>query len=140
MEKKSVLITLCFLFSVSLTSCSFFKEIGNYEKLNDTYYFEDYETMKNVIIPEINTAFSNWYWSSAKFDDRFNKYLNNIEPNTDNADFLKDSLYSYAVKVNTSGKTVHLKKQKETDMDKTISGKYFWITTKENEAVVFFQN
>ena len=133
------IIFLCCLLILPL-GCSFVQEQGVYEQIGDTYYFEDYETMKNVIIPEINTAFKDWHWYSKKFDSKYNYYMNNIEPNPENVDKLAATDYNYAVKTGTSSKKVYLKKEKETDMDKTISGKYFWITTKDNQAVVFFMN
>ena len=133
-----IIFASCLL--IFLSGCNFVPEQGIYEQIGDTYYFEDYTTMKNIIIPEINTAFKDWHWYSKKFDTKYDYYMNNIEPNPDNIDKLAATNYNYAVKTGTSSKKVALKKQKETDPEKTIGGKYFWITTKDNQAVVFFMN
>ena len=133
MKKSLFLISVTF-FLLILTSCWISPNTKDYEIVEGIYYFHDFETMKSVIIPKINSSFTDWHWNSDTFDKKYDEYLGNINYNEDDRKYLKDSDYYYAVRNSKSGNKV------QTKQKKTISGEYFWITEKNGNAVVFYQN
>ena len=69
MNRKIFLALLVFT-SIFLSSCWIYPDYKSYEIIDGIYFFEDYETMKSIIIPKINTSFSAWHWSSEEFDKK----------------------------------------------------------------------
>ena len=132
---KKILYTLLFCISILFTSCWIYPDYKNYEVVDNTYYFEDYETMKAVIIPLINTSFKDWHWNGEEFDEKYQKYFGNINVNADDYKFLTESDYNYAVRHLTSLS----EKIGGATSDVKISECY-WISTEDNHGVVFYQN
>ena len=137
---KRIFFTFLLFFSLLLTSCWIYPDYKNYKLSDGVYYFEDYETMKSVIIPEINKNFQTWHWNSDEFDEKYEKYYGNIDANADDYAKLKSSHYSYAVRNRSSGKSSSSSSVVQTKKGSRISGEYFWITTDSNKSVVFYQN
>jgi len=133
MNKKKLSLFLIII-SLIFTSCWIYPDYKDYKVIDDIYFFEDYETMKAVIIPEINSAFTNWHWSESEFDKKYQKYFNNINVNTDDYSTLISNGYNYSVRHKSATSNL------QTLQGKTISSEYFWISTKDNEAVIFYQN
>ena len=74
------IIILCSLFLPLLfASCWIYPGYKEYKLIDNIYYFEDYETMKSVIIPLINKSFTAWHWSEEEFDKKYQKYFGNVE-------------------------------------------------------------
>ncbi len=141
MYKKNFPVIIL-LFSVFLiSSCWIYPDYKEYEIVDGVYYFEDYETMKSVIIPMINESFSTWHWSSDEFDKKYDKYFGNIEPDSDDVVLFSDSPYKYSVRTrSTSSSAKPMERDKEGNISaKTISGEYYWITTSDG-AVIFYQS
>lgn len=139
---KKIILPLILVFSVFLiSSCWIYPDYKSYELKDGIYYFEDYETMKSVIIPMINKSFSAWHWSDEEFDKKYNKYFGNIEPNNDDVLLFSSSSYKYSLRNrSTNNKAKPMEKLKNGKIEaKSISGEYFWITT-TNGAVIFYQN
>lgn len=130
MKRFLFLIPLLFIFS----ACDVFKEYDDYEQIDDTYYFPDFETMAAVIVPKINKSFKDWHYSKREFEKKYDKYLNNIDKNQECYEYLQHSRYKYAVKNNTSNNTV------KTRENFLIKDEYYWITEDNGDAVVFFMN
>ncbi len=134
-----IIFTFLLLFPLLFTSCWIYPDYKNYKLKDGVYYFEDYETMKSVIIPEINKSFQIWHWNSEEFDEKYEKYFGNIDANEDDYAELTSRHYSYAVRnrasVNKSSSTAV-----QTKKGSRISGDYFWITTDNKKSVVFYQN
>lgn len=130
MKRLLFLIPLLFFFS----ACDIFKEYDDYEQIDDTYYFPDFETMAAVIVPKINKSFKDWHYNKREFEKKYDKYLNNIDKNPECYEYLQHSRYNYAVKNNKSNNTV---KTKENFL---IKDEYYWITEDNGDAVVFFMN
>ena len=103
-----------------------------YDKSDDTFYFRDFETMATVMPSEINKTFKDWHWNKKKFTEKYEQYLNNIDKNQDIYKALQNNIYEYAVKCGTSDSDVVLKSKE------AIKGKYFWITKRDGDSVVFF--
>ena len=132
--KKSLFLISVTLFLLILTSCWISPNTKDYEIIDGIYYFYDYETMKSVIVPKINSSFTDWHWNSEMFDQKYKEYLGNMNPNGDDKQYLKDSDYYYAVRNEKSGNKI------QTKQGRTITGEYFWITEKYSDAVIFYQN
>ncbi len=130
MNKKTLSILLI-LISILFTSCWIYPDIKNYSVIDNVYYFEDYETMKSVIIPMINKSFTAWHWDGDEFDEKYQKYFGNIDSNIE-----------YQEVMNENGQAFAVKNAKELSLDgkKLCSGEYYWITTKEEKGVLFYQN
>ncbi len=129
--KKSYLLLL----SISLlyfNSCWIAPVYQEYETVDKTCYFKDYETMRAVTVPKINKSFTEWHWSTKEFDTKFLKYLDNIEPNTEDLEYLEKNGYSWSVR-NDSVKAV----MKD---NKSVSREYHWITNESGMSVIFFKN
>ena len=122
------LIMLLFL----LSSCWIAPLYQDYETVGKTSYFKDYETMRSVTVAKINKSFTEWHWSTQEFDAKFLKYLNNIDPNGDDLEYLKQNGYSWSVR-NDSAAAV----MKD---NKTVSREYYWITNAGGVSVIFFKN
>lgn len=141
MSKKlrSFLIILLTLFAAS---CWIYPDYKDYKLEEDVYYFDDYETMKSVIIPLINKSFSTWHWSEEEFDKKYNMYFGNIEANENDNVTLSKTSYKYVVRTRATNSKVKPKEKdsKGTLKDKSISGEYFWITEKQKGSVIFYQN
>ena len=129
--KKSYLLLL----SISLfyfNSCWIAPVYQEYETVDKTCYFKDYETMRAVTVPKINKSFTEWHWSTKEFDTKFLKYLDNIEPNSEDLEYLEKNGYSWSVR-NDSVKVV----MKD---NKSVSREYYWITNESGVSVIFFKN
>lgn len=131
---KKIFLPLIFL-SLIFTSCWIYPDYKEYEIIDGVYFFEDYETMKSVIIPMINKSFSAWHWNEKEFDEKYDKYFGNVEVNEADLSTLSDSEYNFAVRNERSSKN-----KIQTIQSVNINSEYFWITTKEDGAVVFYQN
>lgn len=128
---KILITASCFL----TTSCWIYPEYKEYTSVGNSTYFENYETMRSVAVPKINSTFSAWHWSNDEFDKKYKKYLNNIEPNQDDLEYMNENNYSFCFKVVPSNQKVLLK-----DNKKSIAKECFWITEKSGKSVVFYQN
>lgn len=133
MYKKNIFSLILFSSLMLLSSCWIYPDYKEYEIIDNIYFFDDYETMKSVIIPMINKSFTDWHWSSEEFDKKYEKYFGNMDANEEDIATLSESKYFYAVRNKKS--TANL----ETKEQKAIKSEYFWITTKNNEAVIFYQ-
>ncbi len=130
---KKILYTfllVCVIFL--LNSCWIYPDYKDYEEVNNTYYFDDYETMKSVIIPMINTSFKDWHWNGDEFDKKYDKYFGNIAANEEAYQTLLKKKSKYAVRNDKSLKA------DINGVNQSISECY-WITTKDNKGVVFYQ-
>lgn len=141
MFKKINALFILIFSAFILDSCWIYPDYKDYKIIDGIYYFEDYETMKSVIIPMINKSFSAWHWNDDEFDTKYDKYFGNIEPNSDDQVFFTESSYNYSVRTKS---TSSLGKPMEKGSDgtlsaKSISGEYYWITTSYG-AVIFYQN
>ncbi len=133
--KKTLYFT--FLLVISLlpfSSCWISPEYKDYEEDDGIYLFHDYETMKSVIVPKINTSFSAWHWSSEVFDEKYQQYQGNISRNLSDLTKMNGSDYTFAVRNKNS------KSKIKTKDGQTITSEYFWITAKYEAPVIFFQN
>ena len=140
MYKKNFPVIIL-LFSVFLiSSCWIYPDYKEYEIVDGIYYFEDYETMKSVIIPMINESYSTWHWSSDEFDKKYDKYFGNMDANPDDLAYLTDSKYKYAVRNKSSTSNLETNGSKTDGKPKKITSTYYWITTKNDGAVIFYQN
>ena len=74
MYKKNCLRIILIFSALFFSSCWIYPDYKNYKLSDGVYYFEDYETMKSVIIPEINKTFTEWHWYSEKFDEKYDQY------------------------------------------------------------------
>ena len=131
---KKLLSLILFCITILFSSCWIYPEYKDYEVVGSTYYFEDYETMKSVIIPKINTSFKDWHWNGEEFDKKFDKYFGNIDANEEDFSLLEESKYNYSVRNLTKASNII------TKQDKTINGEFYWISTKDKNGVVFYQN
>ena len=122
----------CSLFLIN--SCWISPDYKEYEEIEGIYFFYDYETMKSVILPKINKSFSAWHWNSDDFDKKYEQYRNNIQKNSEDLEVLNQTEYIYAVRNKKSAKEV------STSDGRTITSEFFWITSKSDDSVVFFQN
>jgi len=141
MYKKNIPVILLFFSAFLFSSCWIYPDYKDYEIKDGVYYFEDYETMKSVIIPMINKSFSAWHWSSKEFDKKYDKYFGNVEANSDDVLLFSDSSYKYSVRT-SSTKAAAKPMERDNDgklSEKTISGEYYWITSSDG-AVIFYQN
>jgi len=129
---KLASLSLIFIF----TSCWIQPQSEDYELIDDTYYFYDYDAMKSVTVPLINDTFTDWHYGKSKFDKRYKEYYGNIDANETNLTEIQENGYSYAVKINTSSSTISLNDARET----VIKNKYIWITNKDGIGTVFFKN
>ena len=130
MNKKILSILLLFI-SIMFASCWICPDYKNYEIIDNVYFFEDYETMKSVIIPMINKSFTAWHWDGDEFDEKYQKYYGNISANTADQEFLAENGWDYAVRTD---------KKLIVDSKQICSDVYYWITTNEEKAVLFYQN
>ena len=83
--KSFILISTCLL----LSSCYFFdnaednyiqvKEVVNNVETSNTFYlFENYDSMKEIIVNLVNENFKKWHWNQNKFEEKYDKYKGNI--------------------------------------------------------------
>lgn len=135
MNKKSIYTFLLFALINLLASCWIYPDYKDYEQVDNTYFFDDYETMKSVIIPMINTSFKDWHWNGDEFDKKYDKYFGNISANEQDYQTLVTKKYKYAVRNQKSLSAVINNGPKAQSI-----GESYWITTKDNKAVVFYQN
>ena len=132
---KKILLASIILFSAFLfSSCWIYPDAKDYKIDGDVYYFKDYNTMKAIIIPEINKSFTSWHWSSQEFDEKYDKYFGNIDINTKDYAALTKSEFNYTVRNANSSSQI------TTKDNKLITSEYFWITTIDKGSVIFFQN
>ncbi len=134
MRKKILYTFLLFAVFLLFDSCWIYPEYKDYEVIDSTYYFEDYETMKSVIIPKINTSFKDWHWNGEEFDKKYDKYFGNIDANTEDYSLLEKSKYNYSVRNLTRASNL------KTKQEKSINGEFYWISTKDKKGVIFYQN
>lgn len=133
--KKSFCFTALILSSFILfSSCWISPDYKDYEVEDNVYFFNDYETMKAIIIPKINASFSAWHWSSDTFDEKYEQYQGNINRNSTDLFKMNSTSYTFAVRNEKSNNKL------KTKDGKTISSEYFWITSKYRESVIFYQN
>ena len=132
---KNIIYILIICAGIMFSSCWIDPENKNYEVVEGVYFFEDYETMKSVLIPMINSSFTSWHWNNKEFDQKYQKYLGNIEPNHDDYESLIQKGSSYAVRNPKSLKAVINNSSKTQDIKEC-----YWITTNQNESVIFYQN
>ena len=132
---KKIFLPLIIFISLFFTSCWIYPDYKEYEIIDGVYFFEDYETMKSVIIPMINKSFSAWHWNGSEFDEKYDKYFGNVEVNEADLSTLSNSDYNYAVRNERTTKNTI-----QTINSLNINNEYFWITTKNDGAVVFYQN
>ncbi len=133
--KKTYCFILLLLISIfSLTSCWISPNYKDYEEIDGIYFFYDYETMKSVILPKINKSFSAWHWNNEDFDNKYEKYRNNIIKNSEDLEILNQTEFSYSVRNKKSAKEL------KTTEGRTITSEFFWITSKDDDSVIFFQN
>ena len=102
MYKKNIFLMILFSSVLLFSSCWIYPDYKEYEIIDGIYYFEDYETMKSIIIPMINKSFSAWHWSGDEFDKKYDKYSGNITANTEDLAVLSGSKYTYAVRNKSS--------------------------------------
>lgn len=139
MYKKNIFSLILFSSLMLLSSCWIYPDYKEYEIIDNIYFFDDYETMKSVIIPMINKSFTDWHWSSEEFDKKYEKYFGNMDANEEDIATLSESKYFYAVRNKKSTKGLKTNGAKTEGNPKDINSEYFWITTKNNEAVIFYQ-
>ena len=133
--KKTYCFILMLLISIfSLTSCWISPNYKDYEEIDGILFFYDYETMKSVILPKINKSFSAWHWNNEDFDNKYEKYRNNISKNSEDLEILNQTEFSYSVRNKKSAKEL------KTTEGRTITSEFFWITSKDDDSVIFFQN
>ena len=128
---KKIHYTLLFLVCFLFTSCWIYPDYKNYLEIDGVLYFEDYETMKAVVIPKINASFTAWHWNGDEFDKKYEQYFGNIISNEDDYKILTENNCLYAVRN---------KKSLKVDNKQVCSGEYYWITTSNNQGVIFYQN
>lgn len=128
-----LLIPLTLLFS----GCWIEPHYGDYKENNNEWYFADYDTLKSIMIPKINKAYSEWHWSKREFDTKYQKYLNNTDLNTELYDALMDSDYNYYVKYGFSNNTVYY--YDNNGKLKPIKNSYFLFIERNKNTVVLFQ-
>ena len=132
---KKILSLFILIFSViTLNSCWIYPDYKDYKLIDGIYYFHDYETMKSVIIPEINKSFTSWHWNGDEFDKKWDKYFGNVSANSEDYQKLQEKGYSYAVRSPSS-----LSIQFTGNPSASNIGKCFWFTTKNNKGVIFYQ-
>ena len=134
MYKKIIPLIILFSSAFLFSSCWIYPDYKDYEIIDGIYFFEDYETMKSVIIPMINKSFSAWHWNGDEFDSKYQKYNGNIAKNQDDLSVLSNSKYNFAVRNKLLASNL------ETSAGKPIRSEFYWITTKNDKAVVFYQN
>lgn len=135
--KKFFNTILILFFSLQLFSCYFkITTEEDYKVIDEKYYlFNDMETLKIIIIPLINKSFTDWYYYSDKFDEKYDKYYDNIEPDSNSKKYMEEEGYSYCVYI---GKGSAVTKEK---VPHHISGTFYQITEREtNISTVFFKN
>ena len=136
---KKILYTLLFLVCFLFTSCWIYPDYKNYLEKDGVLYFEDYETMKSVIIPQINKSFTAWHWSGDQFDKKYQQYFGNVVVNDADYQYLVESNYIYAVRNLPSAEVKFIVNGKVQE-NKTKIGECYWITTSNNQGVIFYQN
>ncbi len=133
--KKILYFTLILSISLlSFSSCWISPEYKDYEEENGVYFFHDYDTMKSVIIPKINSSFSAWHWNNETFDEKYKQYKGNISKNYTDLSNMNQTDYTFAVRNQQS------KSKIKTKSGQIIVSEYFWITSKYDDPVIFFQN
>ncbi len=138
-KKKFLIFTL--LFPLLLTSCWIYPGYKEYKLIDNVYYFEDYETMKSVIIPLINKSFTAWHWSEEEFDKKYQKYFGNVETDDKDNTKLTSGNYQYMVRTSsTKGSVKPMEKNSEGQLKEiSINGEYYWIIEKQHGSVIFYQ-
>ena len=149
--KKAVSLFAILISALSLNSCWIAPVYQDYETVEKSCYFKDYETMRAVTVAKINKSFTDWHWSTKEFDEKMNFYYGNIEPNADDLEYLRNNGYEWAVRNDSSGGRVSLKNKDSNNAEsssssttntsnKTINSEYYWITNADGESVVFYKN
>lgn len=127
-----------FLFCIVLFSgCWIEPKINDYKKSNSVYYCSDYDTMRSLIVPEINKTFSDWHWSHSEFDKKYNKYKNNIPVSDDWISHLHNKGYEYVFFSGVTSDTIQCYDYSNKRV--YIEGNYFIIIRDNGDAVTFFQ-
>ena len=130
--KKTIFLFAILIAAATLNSCWIAPVYQDYESVGKACYFKDYDTMKAVTISKINKSFTEWHWSTKEFDSKLDKYMNNIDPNEEDLEYLKKNGYEWAVRNDTAAVTL-----KDS---KSVSKEYYWITNENGEGVIFFKN
>lgn len=136
MKKLIKVISILFI-SLFLTSCYFkITTEDDYKIIDNSYYlFDDMETLKIIIIPMINKTFTDWHWYDEKFDEKYDLYYGNINPNENSKRYMEEEDYSYCVFLGKGSAVTN------EQVPHHISGSFFQITERETGiSTVFFKN
>jgi len=137
--KKTIFLFAILIAAATLNSCWIAPVYQDYESVGKACYFKDYDTMKAVTISKINKSFTEWHWSTKEFDSKLDKYMNNIDPNEEDLEYLKKNGYEWAVRNDTAGGKVYLKYDANSRNRKFITSEYYWITNVSGNSVVFYK-
>ena len=137
--KKTISLFAILTAAVTLNSCWIAPVYQDYESVGKACYFKDYDTMKAVTISKINKSFTEWHWSTKEFDSKLDKYMNNIDPNEEDLEYLKKNGYEWAVRNDTGKDDVCLKKELNAKTVKVVTSEYYWVTCSNGESVIFYK-
>lgn len=132
--KKLFLLLIPFLF----ISCWIEPKIDNYEKKNNVCYCENYETLRSLIVPEINKTFKDWHWSNDVFNEKYNRYLHNIPVSNDWITHLKKKGYEFLYLTGTTENKIQC--YNYDNKRKYIKGSYYIVIRNNGDAVCFYEN
>lgn len=132
--KRLLLLLIPFIF----LGCWIAPKVGDYEKDDNVWYCDNYDTMKSLIIPEINKTFKDWHWSDTEFDKKYDQYLNNIPVSSEYITHLQDKGYEYLFMTGKSKDTIQCYNFEGKRV--YINGYYFIIIRDNGDAVTFFEN
>ena len=128
---------LFLLFPLLFVSCWIEPKIGNYEQGKEFCYCDNYDTLRSLIIPEINKTFVDWHWSNDEFDTKYNKYLKNIPVSAEYFTHLKNKGFEFVYLTGTTSETIQC--YNYAGNRAYIKGKYFIIIRDNGDAVTFFE-
>jgi hypothetical protein len=129
---------LLLLIAILFTSCWIEPKIGDYEKKDNICYCDNYETLRSLIVPEINNTFPTWHWSNNVFDEKYNKYLHNIPVSKDWITHLKKTKYEYLYFTGTTSDKIQC--YNSDGKRAYIEGKYVILIRNNGDAITFFEN
>lgn len=133
---KRLFISILFL-SFLFISCWIEPKVDDYKKEDNQWYFYDYETMRTIMVAEINKTYKDWHWSPDVFDQKYSHYKHNTDLNTELYEALQASDYDYYVKYDHSYSNVPYYSDNKK---KYIRDDYFLFIEKDGDTLVFFQN
>lgn len=141
--KSFILISTCLL----LSSCYFFdnaddnyiqvKEVVNNVETSNTFYlFENYDSMKEIIVNLVNENFKKWHWNQNKFEEKYDKYKGNITLHQKSIDKMKKySGYQYCIYKGSSEEVVFSSDSKPYRFNGTVL-----IITDGSKSTAFYTN